>query len=79
MQSLYTRIDKTSALLQPTPVEPHERQAAGHDEDDDDLLAFESWDWNTLLIAVAICLIFWAASIVTVSWLIPYLIVWLEA
>ncbi len=78
MQSLYTRIDKTRALLQPTPVEPHERTAAGHDDDADLPLAFETWDWNTLLFAVCVALCIWTGGFLLVKWLTPSLIAWLE-
>ncbi len=78
MQSLYTRIDKTRALLQPTPVEPHERKAAGHEDEEDMPLAFEAWDWSSLLFAVALTLCLWTAGFLLVKALTPCLIAWLE-
>jgi len=78
MQSLYTRIDKTRVLLQPTPVEPHERKAFGHEDEEDMPLAFESWNWNALLLAIVLSLSLWTIGFLLIKSLVPYLIAWLE-
>ena len=78
MQSLYTRIDKTRALLQPAPIDPHERKAAGHDDEEEMPLAFEACDWNALLFSIGLTLCIWAVGFLLVKELTPYLIAWLE-
>ncbi len=78
MQSLYTRIDKTRALLQPVPVDLHERRAAGHEEEDD-VLAFRGISWNMLLFACALGLCLWTLGFYLLDLASPYLLAWLES
>lgn len=77
MQSLYTRIDKTRALLQPVPVDLHERRAAGHD-DPEAPLAFHDWDWNTLLLVVGLALFIWTAGFLLIQALTPFIVAVME-
>ena len=74
MQSLYTHIDKTRALLQPRPADRHERQAAGLDDEDDFDTSPPSL--GGLLLALAGCLLFYSVLWDLMKFLTPY-IVWL--
>lgn len=76
MQHLDDIFRDTQSLVQPHPVEPFEREAAGWD--DEPPLAFSAWTWNELLTCVAFTLIFWAAGFEAVKCLVPYLIWWFE-
>lgn len=71
MQPIDDIFRDTQLLVQPRPVEPFEREAAGLE---DAPLAFESWSWNELLLSVAFTLILWTASFELLRFLVPYFI-----
>lgn len=75
MQHLDDIFRDTQSLVQPHPVEPFERQAAG---DDDQSIALESWTLKELLTCAAFTLIFWAAGFELVKFITPYLVWWFE-
>lgn len=73
MQHIDDIFRDTQSLIQPHPVEPFERQAAG---DDDMPLAMEAWTIRDLLTCIACSLLIWAAGFELLKLLTPF-IVWL--
>lgn len=71
MQHLTDKINATHGLLNPRPVEPHERTAAGLD----DLLPYEPRiSFTTLLVVAAFSFVLWAGIIqcgsIVYAWLV---------
>lgn len=75
MQHINHGFQKTRAALQPIPVEPHERDAAGIEVED---IALPTLNIRYLFASLALCLLFWAAWWEVVTWLAPYIVRWVE-